>query len=102
MDGGGAWAVEQLEEKFLNKRVRLYPPAFCVDDNTIADGVWRVSWVDRHRIDLIFLTGGQGTTLSREDIRGFTETPHDPVSNGFLRLNSRVLIVGDTVRVEPI
>jgi hypothetical protein len=95
-------AVEQLEKKLLNKRVRLYPPTFCVDDNTIADGVWRVSWVDRHRIDLISLPSGHAATLSREDIRGFTETTHDPVSNGFLRLNSRILIVRDTVIVEPI
>jgi hypothetical protein len=94
--------VEQLEKKLLNKRVRLYPPAFCVDDNTIADGVWRVSWVDRHRLDLTFVSSGQGTSLSRDDIRGFTETPNDPDSNGFLRLNIRVLIVGDVVCVEPI
>jgi hypothetical protein len=102
MDAGGAWAVEQLENKFLNKRVRLYPPAFCVDDNTIADGVWRVSWADRQQIELTFLSSGHGAMLSRKDIRGFTETPYDPDSDGFLRLNSRVLIAGDAVRLEPI
>jgi hypothetical protein len=94
--------MEQLEEKLLNKRVRLYPPAFWVDDNTIADGVWRVAGVGRQRIELIFSASGHSAMLSCNHIRGFTETINDPDSNGFLRLNSRVLIVGDAVRVEPI
>jgi hypothetical protein len=94
--------LEQLDKKLLNKRVRLYPPAFRVDDNSVADGVWRVAGVDRQGIRLTLLPSGQGTTLAPDDIRGLTEATNDPDSNGFLRLNIRVLIEGDAVRVEPI